>query len=126
MKAYDTIAAINQKQGNDSSVTESTKKSFISITQHVNEEHFGKNARKGLRKLKPNIDQLKAFIQLRHPIVKFSKNKPNYKALTRFSRDQLTNECIKCKDDPVVARHYKQQINPEEECKPDVESVLTN
>ena len=118
IKTYDHICAINRKTTtNDPTVKEPTK-SFISISQQVNEEHFGKDARKGLRKLKPNIDQLKAFIQLRHPIVKFAKNKPIYKALTRFTRDELMKECVKCKDDPVNKRHYKQQINPEDETKP--------
>ena len=56
IKTYDTIAAINRKQENDPSVTESTNKSFSSIAQHANEEHFGKNAHKGLRKFKPNND----------------------------------------------------------------------
>ena len=87
--------------------------SYTTIAQNATDLHFGKNDQKGLHRLKPTIEQLKAFIQLQHPIKKFAKNKPIYKSLTNESIKQLIVTCVECKEYDVLPRHFKQQIDPD-------------
>jgi hypothetical protein len=74
-------------------VKDKSIKSFTNISQHLTSIHFGSNDKKELYRLKPTKEQLKAFIQLRHPIEKFAKLKPIYKSLTRKSIPQLIDLC---------------------------------
>jgi hypothetical protein len=80
--------------------------SFKHITQYLTTFHFGRNKQKGYSKFKPNRDQLIAFIQLRHPIVKFTGQRPNYLSLKNKSRDELVDIGYQSRHLPVLQRHF--------------------
>ena len=66
MKAYHIITnSINIQ--NNQQISQPIQ-SFMTIAQNATDAHFGNNDQKGLHKLKPSIDQFKAFIHLRHLI----------------------------------------------------------
>ena len=91
-----------------------SNKSFISISQHLTIQHFGHNGNKKLKKFIPTIDQLKAFIQLRYPIIKFAKLKPIYKPLTRKTKEELILLCSECVQLPLLPRHYSLRDKPDQ------------
>ena len=69
--------------------------------------HFGKDLERRLLKYKPTLPQLKAFIQLRDiNIPKNKRNYPVYKSLSKLSRDDLMNECIKAKSLPIQSKLF--------------------
>ena len=100
-----------QPQSNDIKSIES----IIDISDKLTSHHFGNHEHKGLHRLKTTIDQLKAFIQLRHPIEKFAKLKPIYLSLTKKTKLELIDLCIQYKHMPILPRHYKPMIKPIEE-----------
>ena len=104
---------INLQKNKQQMSRDQSIQSFMTIAKNVTDIHFGNNSKKGLHRLKPTIEQLEAFIHLRHPITKFAKNKPIYKLLTHDMIKQFIIKCVECIDIQVLPCHFKQQADPD-------------
>ena len=101
-----------QPTSHDNEQEEKSTKSFTNILSQMTVHHFGSDEHKGLKRFNPTMDQLKAFIQLRHPIKKFAKLRPIYKTVSKKTKPELVTLCFHCKDLPVLPQTYQYREKP--------------
>ena len=87
------------------------RKTFIELVQDLTVSHFGRNTHKGFSVYKPRKDDMKAFIQLRIQVTEYNKNRPVYKKVDHFTKDELIDECLAVCHLPVQTRLYQQPTN---------------
>ena len=90
---------------------------FKDVMSEITKEHFGHHDYKGLAKCKkPNIEELKAFIQVRYEIKLYKGVNPVYPSLSSVKRQQLLEMCYDVKSSPVQKRQF---------CKPEQTTQLS-
>ena len=70
--------------------------------------HFGLNKHKGFQQYRPNLDQIKAFIQLRIEVTTFHKNKPVYERVNKKTKEELIHMCVSHAHKPLQTCIYRQ------------------
>ena len=73
-------------------------------------KHFGRNKIKGISKdCKENMEQYKAFIQVRQPILKYKGKSPIYMTLKGKKREELIDMCFELR---LVKKQTRQFVMP--------------
>ena len=80
---------------------------FESMAPLLTVVHFGRHKIKGSSKSKPNCDQLKAFIQVRHKITNHKGGSPVYKSLQKVKWDGLIDLCMDVVSKPVQPWQFR-------------------
>ena len=111
-----TYLFITSQPNNISQLNSDNRPSFDSIASLLTDMHFGRHKIKGISKIKPNCDHIKAFIQVRHKITEYKGGAPIYKPLQQIKRDELISMCIEYKTKPILRRQFpvdprEQQLN---------------
>ena len=112
---YYAILKIEQTSNTDTIEQDTImRKTFTELKTEIKESHLGRNNHKGISKYKPTMDHMKAFIQLRNKVTKYQNNKPVYKKVDHFKKDDLIDECMLHLHLPLQPRLYQAPDSNEE------------
>ena len=115
-RIVDTYEAVVSSQANLTNKTNNEQQenrqrpSFNDIKSSLSKEHLGDHNLKGISKLQPNVDHLKAFIQVRHKITAYRGKHPVYKSVSGIKRDKLITMCLNIKTHSVQSKQFRHDI----------------
>ena len=104
-KSYYRIAHMNKQHIHETDTIEN-RKLFIDLLPDFTIIHFGKHEYKGLSKITPTCDHLKAFLQVRQKITKYKAGAPYYDSLNGIKKDKLIEMCFKKRNTPIQHRQF--------------------
>ena len=101
-----------------------TRKTFKDLKQNITVTHFGRNDHKGFStKFHPTMEQMKVFIQLRTQVTKFKSNRPVYKKVDKYKKEELIDNCMSVLNQPLQPRIYKAPVQ-EGDSSDDEDSIM--